>query len=117
MKLRTKYWLKVFFSPSCWHRLGKVDPIWDEFLWTALDQNKIELVGTYEAIINDVVVWIRNEGYGDGYAISSDEKDRRYCSRATALYLRDQLIIARIFQRLKGPFDDMKVWKETGIHI
>ena len=117
MKLHTKYWLKAIISPTTWVRLGKTDPTWDKFLWTALDLNKIELVGRFEAIIDGAVVWIANEGYGDGYGHPIGENVRLYCSRATALYLRDQLIIARLLQNLKGPFDSMETWRKTGINI
>jgi len=117
MKLYTKYWLKAIITPSAWLRLGKTDPTWDKFLWTALDLNKIELVGRFEAIIDGTVVWIENKGYGDGYGHLVGETTRRYCSRATALYLQDELKIALLIQRLKGPFNSLEVWKEGGLHI
>ena len=117
MKLHTKYWLKAIISPTTWVRLGKTDPTWDKFLWTALNLNKIELVGRYEAIIDGAIVWIENEGYGDGRGFLDGEKTKVYCSRATALYLRDQLITARLIQRLKGPFNSKKIWMETDINI
>ena len=119
MKLHTKYKLKVLISPSVWMRRGKADPTWDKFLWIALELNKIEIIGKYEAIIDGVIVWIENVGFSDGTKdcrVGSKETSL-YCNRATALYLQDQLKDALLVQRLKGPFDEMEVWKKYRINL
>ena len=113
MNTRLKYQLKAILTPKCWFRLGVVDTGWDKFLWNALDQNKIKIAGKYEAIIDDSKVWIANAPYANGYLECTNH--RKTCSRATALYLQDQIECARIIQRLKGMTDTFVLYREHGI--
>ncbi len=116
VNLRRKYQIKAFFTPMCWTRNGVTDSLWDSILWKSLEDGKIELVGAYEAIIDGHVVWIENYPYASGRRRMSGRNDL-YCSRATALFLHNQLKEALIFQRLKGPFDKHEVFRKTGIQL
>ena len=114
LTLRRKYQLRVLMNPTLWLRNGATDKKWDKFLWQSLDDGKIEIVGNSEALINKVVVWIDNMPYGSG-TFKAKKGHTLYCSRATALYLSDQLVEARILQKLAGPHDKYAILRDHKI--
>jgi len=112
--LRFKYKLKSIFTPMCWIRNGRTNSEWDRFLWTSLINNKIEFIGECEAIINGCVVWHENAPYASG-RYGTFMPSPKYCSRATALYLRDELEKELIIQRLKGPYNELEIFEKYEI--
>lgn len=117
MKLRTKYQLKAIITPGCWLRNNKTDPIWDEWLWTALESNKIEAIGWASAIIDSKEVWIENVPYGNGTTRTLRGVSAKSCSRATALYLIDQLKVALVIQRLSNSLSDLDFFIKYNINL
>ncbi len=115
MNTRLKYKLKVILTPLCWCRSGIIDPQWDQYLWDSIEDGKIEFVGMFQSLINNCKVWTENYPYASGTTIIDGKM--LWCSRATALYLHDQLSEAFIFQKLKGPHDELEIFSKHGIHI
>ena len=112
------YTIRAIFTPTCWFRLGHTDRKWDRWLWNALENHEIRIVGYGSALIEDKKVWIENAPYANGFATSSavSRDESRGCSRATALYLEEQIRRAR---RLQPSFTDdqkMHIFKEYGIN-
>lgn len=91
------YKLRVLLSPSLWQRNGKINVIYDTWLWTMLE-NPCHVVkpsvDPFTGISTCVVefvgqkIWIENSPYADGN-LGYDPVLR--CSRATALLFRERL--------------------------
>ena len=87
-----------------WVRNYRTDRKWDNKLWElASNLQNFKAIGMHHAIIGDSLVWIQNYPYASGLICEDGfGHGRKSCSRATALYLHDQLKKARILLILKG---------------
>lgn len=96
---RFKYQLRAIL-PIYWHRQGEFDEEWDNELWNLIKDNQIHFVGNYVAHIGKYQVWISNYPYASGDRRMYDVNGST-CSRATAIYLNQQLKSVKLIQRLK----------------
>lgn len=117
-----KFWyhVKVLLTPLCWIRNSKIDKEWDSTFRKMLEDGKIEFQTYYEAYIGGYVVWIGNYPYASGCTSVKEYSGRiteLACSRATALFLGDELKKALIIQKLKGPYDRAEVLEKTWFYI
>lgn len=91
------------------------DEEWDKWLWGSLEQGTEIVVGYCASKVDGVEVWHANYPYASGHQYIPNEKNSPQCSRATALFLNDELKSAYMIQRLKGPYDRFEFRKKYGI--
>ena len=114
--LKLKYKLKAIFTPMCWTRLYPYNEEWDNWLWNSLEQGTEIVVGNCSSKVNGIELWHANYPYASGHSYEEpDDKASAQCSRATALFLNDELKTAYMIQRLKGPYDRFEFRKKYGI--
>lgn len=91
------YKLRVLFSPSLWQRNGKINIIYDTWLWTMLENPYHTVkpivcpflgVNTFEVEFVGQKIWVENSPYADGKLLG---KPSLRCSRATALLFREKV--------------------------
>lgn len=90
------YYLRVILNPTLWYRFGNTNKQYDKWLWNSLCKHGVqkynERMGTfftdYYTTVADKRIWIANSPYADG-SVEIDG-DKIYCSRITALLLREK---------------------------
>lgn len=104
MNRRTKYIIKAILNPMCWIRIKPTNKAWDKKLWNLIENGGVTFVGSHQAIVSGIRVWIENHPYASG-TNEMYEVNPRFCSRATAMYLHDVCEKVRFLQILTGPHD------------
>ena len=116
--LKLKYKLKAIFTPMCWTRLYPYNEEWDNWLWNSLEQGTEIVVGNCSSKVNGIELWHANYPYASGHSYEIhhiNANNSKQCSRATALFLNDELKSAYMIQRLKGPYNRFEFREKYGI--
>jgi hypothetical protein len=117
--------MRVLFNPKSWIRISNTNRHWDNYLWNLLNTMQVECVGEHVILLDNRLIWYRNYPYASGEDLGivaspgwhhhSGSQAGPFCSRATAMLLRESITKNLVICKLKHP-NATHIWDVEDIY-